>query len=49
MYESASISNAISINDRIAKIGPRKITARRLQGRYFLVEIPDKELMDLLK
>lgn len=47
--EIATMSDARGINDRLAKFGLGEITTRRLQGRYFLVKIPDEELMDLLK
>ncbi|KAH1130481.1 hypothetical protein J1N35_001859 [Gossypium stocksii] len=47
--ESISVCDLKSLNDRIAKIGLREITIRKIQGRHFLVEIPDEELMDMLR
>ncbi|KAH1063391.1 hypothetical protein J1N35_028378 [Gossypium stocksii] len=38
-----------SLTERIARIGLGKIKIRRIQGRHFLIEIPDMELLELLK
>lgn len=47
--ESTSICDSKRINERIAKMGLGEITVKRIQGRYFLIEVFDEELMDLLK
>ncbi|KAK5777550.1 hypothetical protein PVK06_045517 [Gossypium arboreum] len=47
--ELISVCDLKSLNDRIEKFGLREIIVRRTQGRHFLVEIPDKERMDLLR
>ncbi|TYH18868.1 hypothetical protein ES288_A05G307200v1, partial [Gossypium darwinii] len=47
--ESILICDSKSLNDRIAKTGLGEIIVRRIQGRHFLVEIPDEELLDLLR
>ncbi|MBA0843292.1 hypothetical protein Goarm_000494 [Gossypium armourianum] len=46
---SNSVCDSKSLNDRIANFGLGEIIVRRIQGRHFLVEIPDEELMDLLR
>ncbi|KAH1030124.1 hypothetical protein J1N35_046059, partial [Gossypium stocksii] len=38
-----------SLNNRIAKIGLGELIVRRIQGRHFLVEILDEELLDSLR
>ncbi|KAH1055054.1 hypothetical protein J1N35_033119 [Gossypium stocksii] len=47
--ESISVCDSKSLNDRLAKIGLEEIIVRRIQGRHFLVEIPDEELMEMLR
>ncbi|KAH1090944.1 hypothetical protein J1N35_018201 [Gossypium stocksii] len=46
--ESNSICDSKSLNDRIVKFGLGEIIVR-IQGRHFLVEIPNEELMDMLR
>lgn len=38
-----------SLTERIARIGLGEIKIRRTQRRHFLIEIPDMELLELLK
>ncbi|KAH1108246.1 hypothetical protein J1N35_012014 [Gossypium stocksii] len=47
--ELVSVCDSKSLIDRLAKIGLREILVRRIQGRFFLVEIPDEELLDMLR
>ncbi|KAK5838091.1 hypothetical protein PVK06_006818 [Gossypium arboreum] len=47
--ESILVCDSKSLNDHLAKIGLGKIIVRRIQGKNFSVEIPDKELVELLR
>lgn len=40
--ESISFCDSKSINERLAKLGLREIFVKRIQGKLFLVEIPDE-------
>lgn len=48
--ETMSFYDTKSLNKRIARLGLGEITIRRIQGRYFLIEVlPDEELLEILK
>ncbi|TYI05915.1 hypothetical protein ES332_A10G121900v1 [Gossypium tomentosum] len=47
--EVASFCNAYSLYDRIANLGLGELIVKRIKGRYFLIEVPDDELMEILK
>ncbi|MBA0764811.1 hypothetical protein Gotri_014099, partial [Gossypium trilobum] len=47
--ETASFYNTTSLSERIARIGLGELTVKKIQGRYFLIEVPDDELLEILK
>ncbi|KAK5834241.1 hypothetical protein PVK06_018118 [Gossypium arboreum] len=47
--ETASFCNSNSLSERIACMGLGELKVKRLQGRYFLVEVPDEELLEILR
>ncbi|KAK5786932.1 hypothetical protein PVK06_041582 [Gossypium arboreum] len=47
--ESASICDSKNMAERLTKFGLREILVKRIQGRFFLIEVPDEEFMEVLK
>ncbi|MBA0759003.1 hypothetical protein Gotri_021945 [Gossypium trilobum] len=47
--ETTPFCNAYSLSKRIASLGLRELNVKRIQGRYFLIEVPNDELMEILK
>ncbi|PPD67330.1 hypothetical protein GOBAR_DD35792 [Gossypium barbadense] len=47
--EVASFCELKSLVDKVARIGLGEIGVKRIQGNYFLIEIQDKELFEILK
>ncbi|MBA0854778.1 hypothetical protein Goshw_004818, partial [Gossypium schwendimanii] len=47
--ETTSFCNTNSLSERIARIGLGELTDKKIQGRYFLIEVPDDELLEILK
>lgn len=47
--ESVSLCDIKSLEERMAKLGLGEISVKRIQGRFFLLEVPDDELMELVK
>ncbi|KAH1039906.1 hypothetical protein J1N35_041649 [Gossypium stocksii] len=47
--ETASFCNAYSLSDRIPNLGRGELIVKRIKGRYFLIEVPEDELMEILK
>ncbi|MBA0612473.1 hypothetical protein Godav_013072, partial [Gossypium davidsonii] len=47
--ETTSFCNTTSLSERIARIGLRELTVKKIQGRYFLIEVPNDELLEILK
>ncbi|XP_017604350.1 uncharacterized protein LOC108451131 [Gossypium arboreum] len=47
--ETQTLCNLNSLTERITNIGLGELIIKKIQGRYFLIEVPDEELMDILK
>ncbi|PPD77588.1 hypothetical protein GOBAR_DD25489 [Gossypium barbadense] len=47
--ETTSFCNTTSLFERIARIGLGELTVKKIQDRYFLIEVPDDELLEILK
>ncbi|PPR96935.1 hypothetical protein GOBAR_AA23729 [Gossypium barbadense] len=47
--EVASFCELKSLADKVARMGLGEICVKRIQGNYFLLEIQDKELLEILK
>ncbi|PPR90015.1 hypothetical protein GOBAR_AA30663 [Gossypium barbadense] len=47
--ETATCCDIKNLQERIVKVGLGEIRIRRIQGRFFLVDIPDDELFGILK
>ncbi|TYH93990.1 hypothetical protein ES332_A12G011100v1 [Gossypium tomentosum] len=47
--ESATVCYLRSMADRLARFGLGEISVKRIQGRFFLLEVPDEEYMEVLK
>ncbi|KAH1064658.1 hypothetical protein J1N35_029645 [Gossypium stocksii] len=47
--EIASFCNAYSLSDRIDNLGHRELIVKRIKGRFFLIEVIDDALMEILK
>ncbi|KAH1114712.1 hypothetical protein J1N35_008090 [Gossypium stocksii] len=47
--EVASFCETRIIEDRVARMGLGEISVKRIQGNFFLIEIPDEVLFDILK
>ncbi|MBA0827736.1 hypothetical protein Goarm_012489, partial [Gossypium armourianum] len=43
------ISSLDGLSERIARIGLGELTVKKIQGRYFLIKVPDDELLEILK
>ncbi|KAG8486136.1 hypothetical protein CXB51_019533 [Gossypium anomalum] len=44
--ETVTLCNLNSMNERISRMGLGEIKIKRSQGRYFLIEVPDDELIE---
>ncbi|KAK5834092.1 hypothetical protein PVK06_017965 [Gossypium arboreum] len=44
-----TLCNLNSLTERIMNMGLEELIIKKIQGRYFLIEVPDEELMDILK
>ncbi|KAB2065219.1 hypothetical protein ES319_A09G075800v1 [Gossypium barbadense] len=49
VVEVASFCETRTLEDRIVRMGLGEIKLKRIQGNYFLLEIPDVELLGILK
>ncbi|KAK5803291.1 hypothetical protein PVK06_030936 [Gossypium arboreum] len=49
VVEVASFCETRTLEDRIVRMGLGEIRLKRIQGNYFLLEIPDVELLGILK
>ncbi|KAK8357640.1 hypothetical protein V6Z11_A05G434400 [Gossypium hirsutum] len=47
--ESASVFDSRNMAERLTKFGLGEISVKRIQGRFFLIEVPDEEFMEVLK
>ncbi|KAH1057960.1 hypothetical protein J1N35_036025 [Gossypium stocksii] len=47
--ESATVCDTRSMADRLTKFGLREVSIKRIQGRFFLIEVSDEEYMKVLK
>ncbi|MBA0636362.1 hypothetical protein Godav_000064 [Gossypium davidsonii] len=47
--ETTSFYNSNSLSERIARLGLEGLIVKSIQGRYFLIEVPDGELLEILK
>ncbi|KAH1057946.1 hypothetical protein J1N35_036011 [Gossypium stocksii] len=47
--ESATVCDTRSMDERLTKFGLGEILVKRIQGRFFLIEVPDEEFMEVLK
>ncbi|PPS02403.1 hypothetical protein GOBAR_AA18256 [Gossypium barbadense] len=44
-----TVSDTRSMAERLSKFGLEEISVKRIQGRFFLIEVPDNEFMEVLK
>ncbi|TYI24394.1 hypothetical protein ES332_A06G230900v1 [Gossypium tomentosum] len=47
--ESATVCDISSMAERLTKFGLGEISLKRIQGRFFLLEVPDVEYLEVLK
>ncbi|KAG8488753.1 hypothetical protein CXB51_016626 [Gossypium anomalum] len=47
--ETTSFCNSNSLSERIASLGIGDLNVKRIPSRYFLIEVPDDELLEILK
>lgn len=47
--ETTSICDTKCLSERIVRAGFGELTVKKIQGRYFLIEVPDDELTEMLK
>ncbi|KAK5772249.1 hypothetical protein PVK06_048529 [Gossypium arboreum] len=47
--ETTSFCNSYCLSERIAYMGLGELKVKRIQGRYFLIEVPDEELLEMLR
>ncbi|PPR83212.1 hypothetical protein GOBAR_AA37502 [Gossypium barbadense] len=45
--ESASVCDSRNMAERLTKFGLGEVSVKRIQGRYFLIEVPDEEFMEI--